>query len=101
MAARAVSQRSESKDAFLVQCKLSGMSYKEIKEKGQFSEAESTLRGRFRTLTKRKEHRVRKPEWHGNDVSTILSGIFARDLVEQGTDYDLAEIAMRSCEEIH
>ena len=80
MAATAISQRSESKDAFLVQCKLSGMSYKEIKEKGQFSEAESTLRGRFRTLTKRKEHRVRKPEWHGSDVSSILSGIFARSL---------------------
>lgn len=63
-------QRQDFRDAFLVQSKLAGMSYKQIKEKGQFSEAESTLRGRFRTLTKHKEHRVRKPEWHEADVST-------------------------------
>lgn len=72
MTMKSCSQRSDSKDAFLVQCKRSGMSYKEIKEKGQFAEAESTLRGRFRTLTKRKEYRVRKPGWHGNDVSNLL-----------------------------
>lgn len=64
-------QRSESKDDFLVRSKLSGMSYKEIKVKGGFDEAESTLRGRFRTLTKRKEHRVRKPEWYERDVSDL------------------------------
>ena len=63
-----VSQRSGSKDGFLIECKRSGMSYKEIKEKGHFEEAESTLRGRFRTLTKRKEYRVRKPGWKENDV---------------------------------
>ena len=45
------------------------MSYREIKEKGGFSGAESTLRGRYRTLTKRKEDRVRKPEWDEKDVS--------------------------------
>ena len=57
-----------AKDQFLVKSKLSGMSYKEIKAKGCFREAESTLRGRFRTLTKPKEHRVRKPSWHDQDV---------------------------------
>ena len=56
-------------DHFLVISKLSGMSYKEIKVKGRFKEAESTLRGRFRTLTKSKESRVRKPHWHDKDVS--------------------------------
>lgn len=64
-------QRSRAKDAFLVRSKRAGMSYKEIKEKGHFAEAESTLRGRFRALTKRKEHRVRKPEWETKDVSSI------------------------------
>jgi hypothetical protein len=68
---RTPAQRSGDKDAFLVQCKLSGMSYREIKEKGRFPEAESTLRGRFRTLTKRKEYRVRKPEWQQDDVSRV------------------------------
>lgn len=62
------STSADRKDTFLVQSKLAGMSYKQIKEEGQFVEAESTLRGRFRTLTKHKEHRVRKPEWHEGDV---------------------------------
>lgn len=63
--------RRNSKDGFLIRSKLSGMSYREIKVKGRFNEAESTLRGRFRTLTKRKEQRVRKPQWQERDVSTL------------------------------
>ena len=59
----------DAKDDFLVRSKLAGMSYKEIRRQGKFSEAESTLRGRFRTLTKHKAARVRKPEWDDNDVS--------------------------------
>jgi hypothetical protein len=62
-------QRMNAKDLFLVQSKRAGMSYKEIKSRGNFSEAESTLRGRFRTLTKDKGSRVRKPEWEERDVS--------------------------------
>lgn len=58
----------DSKDEFLVKSKLAGMPYKEIRRQGNFSEAESTLRGRFRTLTKHKTQRVRKPEWSDNDV---------------------------------
>lgn len=58
-----------AKDEFLVRSKLSGMTYREIRRKGNFTEAESTLRGRFRTLTKDKEARKRKPEWQENDVS--------------------------------
>ena len=56
-------------DDFLIKSKLSGMSYKEIKHKGNFKEAESTLRGRFRNLTKPKKSRVRKPSWSERDVS--------------------------------
>lgn len=59
----------DAKDDFLVRSKLAGMSYKEIRRQGKFTEAESTLRGRFRTLTKHKAARVRKPEWDENDVS--------------------------------
>ena len=66
-------QDRTEKDNFLVQSKLAGMSYKEIRRKGNFTEAESTLRGRFRTLTKHKAARVRKPEWNENDVSTDVS----------------------------
>lgn len=63
--------RSE-KDKFLVQARDSNMTYREIKQQGGFSEAESTLRGRYRALTKEKEARVRKPEWSSIDVSEPL-----------------------------
>lgn len=61
---------SDSRNAFLIDCKRRGLSYKEIKRMGGFKEAESTLRGRFRTLTKSKEQRVRKPKWLERDVSS-------------------------------
>lgn len=64
------------KDDFLIKSKLAGMTYKEIRRKGGFTEAESTLRGRFRTLTKHKEARVRKPEWADIDVSPRTSFLF-------------------------
>jgi hypothetical protein len=56
---------------FLIQSKLAGMTYRDIKREGGFKEAESTLRGRYRTLTKPKTARVRKPEWTSKDVSNI------------------------------
>lgn len=59
----------DAKNRFLVESKLSGMTYREIRLQGGFTEAESTLRGRFRTLTKSKDQRVRKPEWQDKDVS--------------------------------
>ncbi len=63
--------RATIKDQELIQWKEQGLSYKEIKARGGFSEAESTLRGRFRTLTKPKHLRVRKPEWQQKDVSRL------------------------------
>lgn len=66
-AVKAVQYR-DAKDDFLVRSKMAGMSYKDIRKKGKFTEAESTLRGRYRTLTKHKAARVRKPEWNDNDV---------------------------------
>lgn len=70
--------RNRIRDEFLVRSKLTGMSYRDIRIKGNFTEAESTLRGRFRTLTKRKEQRVRKPQWHEKDVSTFSPHPFTR-----------------------
>lgn len=76
MTAQATHHR-EAKDDFLVRSKLAGMSYKDIRRLGKFTEAESTLRGRFRTLTKHKTARVRKPEWNENDVRTSPFLLFA------------------------
>jgi hypothetical protein len=60
---------NDVKNALLIEYKRQGLSYKDIKRIAGFKEAESTLRGRFRTLTKSKEQRVRKPQWHEKDVS--------------------------------
>lgn len=87
------STSADCKDVFLVQSKLAGMSYKQIKEKGQFVEAESTLRGRFRTLTKHKEHRVRKPEWQEGDVSFPVTP----DLACAAVDGDIDPASWQSC----
>ncbi|KAL0264621.1 hypothetical protein SLS55_000571 [Diplodia seriata] len=66
---RAMNGKRAREDDLLVQWKKAGMSYRQIREKGGFSEAESTLRGRYRTLTKRREERVRRPLWTQTDVS--------------------------------
>ncbi|KAL2444230.1 hypothetical protein ABEF95_015998 [Exophiala dermatitidis] len=67
--------RDTSKDEYLVRCKEQGMSYKQIKESGGFDEAESTLRGRYRALTKPREARLRKPEWGPREVDLLLEGV--------------------------
>lgn len=68
-------QRAIAKDRELIQWKNQGLSYKEIKARGRFQEAESTLRGRYRTLTKPKHLRVRKPEWKQRDVQILLEAV--------------------------
>ncbi|KAL4969327.1 uncharacterized protein BDV14DRAFT_196154 [Aspergillus stella-maris] len=63
----------DAKNALLLDYKRRGLSYKDIKRIGGFKEAESTLRGRYRTLTKSKEQRVRRPQWHENDMAKIFN----------------------------
>ncbi|PYI03912.1 hypothetical protein BO78DRAFT_321634 [Aspergillus sclerotiicarbonarius CBS 121057] len=72
---RPVPYPRETRNAFLIDCKLRGLSYKDIKRIGGFKEAESTLRGRFRTLTKSKEQRVRRPQWHEKDVRLLCEAV--------------------------
>lgn len=64
---------SDERNTFLIDCKRRGLSYKDIKRVGGFKEAESTLRGRYRTLTKSKDQRVRKPKWQDKDVSSAYA----------------------------
>ncbi|KAJ4202176.1 hypothetical protein NW767_006137 [Fusarium falciforme] len=60
-----------SRDQYLIDRRADGYTYREIKEAGGYAEAEPTLRGRWRTLTKKPEQRLRKPKWEQNDVSHI------------------------------
>ncbi|KAL4765130.1 uncharacterized protein BDW70DRAFT_147407 [Aspergillus foveolatus] len=66
---------NDVKNALLIKYKRQGLSYKDIKRIAGFKEAESTLRGRFRTLTKSKEQRVRKPQWHEKDVRLLCEAV--------------------------
>ena len=61
---------ARERDNFLLEKRKEGMPYREIRRLGGFREAESTLRGRVRVLTKDKSERVRRPEWTADDVST-------------------------------
>ncbi|KAJ5622414.1 hypothetical protein N7528_005646 [Penicillium herquei] len=68
-------QSDDARNSLLVEWKRSGLSYKDIKRIGNFKEAESTLRGRFRTLTKAKERRVRKPKWQEKDIELLREAV--------------------------
>lgn len=58
-----------AKDRYIVKGKQLKLSYGQIKAIAGWTDAESTLRGRFRNFTKAKHERVRKPVWQYIDVS--------------------------------
>ncbi|KAK4155730.1 hypothetical protein C8A00DRAFT_13255 [Chaetomidium leptoderma] len=86
-----------SKDDFLVRQKQMGMTYKEIRRMGGFTEAESTLRGRYRTLTKCRDARVRKPEWLEKDLRLLENGV--RDLAHTSDLLNPAKIPWKKVAE--
>ncbi|KAF1833808.1 hypothetical protein BDW02DRAFT_648109 [Decorospora gaudefroyi] len=62
----------EHNDNLLVEGKKKGWTYKEIKQKMVGEQpAESTLRGRYRSLTKARKDRVRKPVWAKVDIELL------------------------------
>ena len=62
-------QRDED-NRLLIEGKAQGLTYKQIRDKMQSPIAESTLRGRYRSLVKPRKDRVRKPIWKEKDVSS-------------------------------
>ncbi|PTB75671.1 hypothetical protein M440DRAFT_355973 [Trichoderma longibrachiatum ATCC 18648] len=74
MSPQAAAERA-AKDRFLVQSRREGVSYKDIKRLGNFKEAESTLRGRYRTLTKEKKDRQRDPKWNDLDDHLLKEAV--------------------------
>ena len=56
-------------DETLLQMKQDGYTYKDIRKALRRKVAESTLRGRYRSLTKPRKQRVRAPKWTEIDVS--------------------------------
>ncbi|KAM6527813.1 hypothetical protein FALCPG4_008853 [Fusarium falciforme] len=60
-----------SRDQYLIDRRADGYTYREIKQAGGYAEAEPTLRGRWRTLTKEPEQRLRKPKWEQHDLEML------------------------------
>ncbi|GAB7354030.1 hypothetical protein MBLNU459_g4615t1, partial [Dothideomycetes sp. NU459] len=84
------------KDDYLLQCRNKGLSYKEIKRRGGFKEAESTLRGRIRILSKPKHKRVRKPQWHHSDVILLRQAIEENAAASSAAPSNIARSGRRS-----
>ncbi|KAI6829154.1 hypothetical protein KC332_g2945 [Hortaea werneckii] len=63
--------RHKWEDDLLLREWRKGTPYRRIKAIGNFKVAESTLRGRIRTLTKDKSERVRRPEWTTEDEALL------------------------------
>jgi hypothetical protein len=62
------------------------MQYSEIKRRYGFTEAESTLRGRYRTLTKRPEERRRVPVWRKEDEELLVTVVEEMRAENEGRD---------------
>lgn len=88
----------QKRDIYLLEMRRKGHSYKTIKRRGNFREAESTLRGRVRVLTKEKWERVRRPEWTGEDVSYQNPlPLFTTQEVDADSSFGIATTSLRSC----
>ncbi|KAF2823464.1 hypothetical protein CC86DRAFT_299202 [Ophiobolus disseminans] len=73
-------------DEILLEGKRDGLTYKEIRKKMQAKPAESTLRGRYRSLTKPRQARVRKPLWRSIDVRSMNKIELLKQCVQQELD---------------
>ncbi|KAF2997408.1 hypothetical protein E8E13_005380 [Curvularia kusanoi] len=63
-------QRSKD-DEMLLQMKRDGRTYRDIRKALGRKVAESTLRGRYRSLTKPRKERVRAPKWTETDIALL------------------------------
>jgi hypothetical protein len=69
-------KQREWEDKILLGRKALGWTYKQIKEEIRNPKiAESTLRGRYRSLTKDRKDRVRKPVWTPHDVGSSSANV--------------------------
>ncbi|PUU72683.1 hypothetical protein B9Z19DRAFT_1136962 [Tuber borchii] len=64
-----------TQNALLLHWRSQGVSYKTIRTRLNLTEAESTLRGRLRTLTKPKCERLRRPQWLPEDVGFLIRAV--------------------------
>lgn len=92
------SEARRQRDELFVQLKDSGLGYKEIKERMGLTEADSTLRGRYRALKKDKKDRVRRPVWSDVD-DAVLRSIIEEKTAAQGGPLNLIKISYKLVQE--
>jgi hypothetical protein len=73
--AQATAARRQWEDSFIVEGRRKGWTYKEIIVKGRFKCAESTIRGRYRSIIKPKSERLRRPIWKPIDEQLLLDAV--------------------------
>nr|POF15517.1 hypothetical protein CFP56_48712 [Quercus suber] len=66
------SEAESAGDEFIVALRRKNVPYEEIRRRGRFKTAVSTLRGRYRNATKPKKDRPRRQLWQREDVSCRL-----------------------------
>ncbi|KIH89302.1 hypothetical protein SPBR_06373 [Sporothrix brasiliensis 5110] len=72
-ASRQGDPRRQQEDQYMMQKhREAGWTFSKIQKSGEFSINESTLRGRYRTMTKPPEMRVRKPKWDALADALVL-----------------------------
>ncbi|KAF2751964.1 hypothetical protein M011DRAFT_473257 [Sporormia fimetaria CBS 119925] len=77
VSAASTASRRKMEDQVLLEGKKKGLTYKEIKKQLGGNVAESTLRGRYRSLTKPRKDRVRKPVWTDRDIALLRKTVEA------------------------
>lgn len=85
----------KEQNRLLLSWRSQGMSYKIIKERLGVNEAESTLRGRLRTLTKPKSQRLRRPQWMEKDVCFFSNSLCLYSFANQSNPPEYATARMR------
>ncbi|KAH0034262.1 hypothetical protein KCU78_g2300, partial [Aureobasidium melanogenum] len=100
LAKRPVERISEldrnARNEYLREARRHGLSYKEIKCRGDFTEAESTLRGRHRNLSKPKEMRVRNPQWNYSDIMLLVKAVGLFSKISRGSGPYMTNSSPRS-----
>ncbi|KAF4459667.1 hypothetical protein FALBO_13570 [Fusarium albosuccineum] len=77
-------ENDSERDKYLLSGRAWGLTYKTIKQWGGFPDAESTLRGRFRALTKNTQDRVRKPRWEAADFHALDTALINLATAQNG-----------------
>ncbi|KAG6055694.1 hypothetical protein E4U17_002808 [Claviceps sp. LM77 group G4] len=70
-----MTDRKTYQDELLKQGRRQGIAYRDLRVKHRFDVSESTLRGRYRNLTKARSERPREPQWTEQDSELLKEAV--------------------------